>query len=743
MGTAQHHNARQPVDDAVNSAVGNAEPSNALPPEVLSQLASQVTANVLQQLNVTSQDSRLPSQASDHAPPGAPSAATNGATRTPSVHSENSPSLSQRNVYTPPSPYRPQSEAVFTSPTSPTNAIPPMPNRYSPGEDRRVSSPLNLGSQPDEVRGERADRPTAPTGLPAEVTTLEKIWGPLFDGSCATPRLGQFLKGLALHLIEDYEPKFSLVITPSKLQKYYDVTKLSSEVYPWQQVFNDRTSSISRLFREVEAQHHLVQDRADQRPDIPGLTPDGFERWSTLMLLANPDQEFDRLQKALLDMPVCNYDDRKERFPKEMSRRLFPKVSDPTVREKMEKAITTHCNISPLNRWNSGSDAGSQPSHAGAKPHRADSMPASTAPHPSSVHCKGDSTASLSASQPGCAERGRQPYSNTPSEGAIEEEDDMPTPQPIERERKPYSAQPGGGRHYKDINRPSTPPADGRNAGGPASATLGRSSSIASGSGRPTDSSRTQPIPININQQHRQSTSSQGGGGGIGGGMDSYLIPEPANTNSSRHRANSLLSSHHPSGRVMRHRSPSTHIKPGASMSDYRRSEPDSSFGPSSYGAVPSASSSAIDPAESDSRRYRDRDRDRERDHYPATFDRHDAHRPSVYDTSIPRDRDRDRERERERERDRDRERDREPRPRYQSNAGYAADPRAPHYSSDEDYYRPVSAVAVAAPGLRIMPAVGACRVQEEVVEQEEEEEEEDTTDRDTIDDGLSVMDDQ
>lgn len=34
-----------------------------------------------------------------------------------------------------------------------------------------------------------------------ELTTLEKIWGKLFDDGKPTPRLGQFLRGIAVHLV--------------------------------------------------------------------------------------------------------------------------------------------------------------------------------------------------------------------------------------------------------------------------------------------------------------------------------------------------------------------------------------------------------------------------------------------------------------------------------------------------------------------------------------------------------------
>lgn len=34
-----------------------------------------------------------------------------------------------------------------------------------------------------------------------EMTTLERIWGKLFDDGKATKRLGQFLRGIAVHMV--------------------------------------------------------------------------------------------------------------------------------------------------------------------------------------------------------------------------------------------------------------------------------------------------------------------------------------------------------------------------------------------------------------------------------------------------------------------------------------------------------------------------------------------------------------
>ena len=93
------------------------------------------------------------------------------------------------------------------------------------------------------------------------------------------------------------------------------------------------------MYRNLECQHHLVQGSHDARPDIPGLTPIGFERWATLLIQAHPEEEFERLRKAVLEMPISNPDDSKERFPKEISRRLFPDHEDHKVRKRMEDSM--------------------------------------------------------------------------------------------------------------------------------------------------------------------------------------------------------------------------------------------------------------------------------------------------------------------------------------------------------------------------------------------------------------------
>lgn len=105
------------------------------------------------------------------------------------------------------------------------------------------------------------------------------------------------------------------------------------------------------MYRDLECQHHLVQARNDQKPDIPGLTPVGFERWMTLLIQAHPEEEYRRLQKAVLDIPTSN-PDKKERLPKGISRRLFPQSEDRGIREHVEYVIAKHADIQLPERLN-------------------------------------------------------------------------------------------------------------------------------------------------------------------------------------------------------------------------------------------------------------------------------------------------------------------------------------------------------------------------------------------------------
>lgn len=297
--------------------------------------------------------------------------------------------------------------------------------------------------------------------------------------------------------IEDYEPQHSIVITPPKMQSYYEHFKLPNEIYPWSSestvlrlssikvlinvtvIFDDRESSISRMYRDIECQHHLVQERFDERPDIPGLTPVGFERWATLLIRAHPEEEFERLQKTVLDMPISNPDDKKERFPKDISRRLFPGEEDRKVRDRLQRAMAEHAHITIPKATNLD-------------------VPKSTLGETTARQTREAIPPLETASIPSHMERERKPYSSTPQDCAIDET--SPPVHPIERERKPYRVQPGSGRVYEEEARSTVP-----NHGARSNSTAERTRPIPIGSQVPRP--QADPPGPEIHQMPRGSAS--------------------------------------------------------------------------------------------------------------------------------------------------------------------------------------------------------------------------------------------
>src|SRR2546423_12174628 len=93
---ARYQQARQPIDEAVNSAFRGTDNTSVISPELISQITSQITANVIQQLMATN----LPLPA-NITPSG------NNVGGLISSPLPESPRTEHRTVYTPPSPTRP------------------------------------------------------------------------------------------------------------------------------------------------------------------------------------------------------------------------------------------------------------------------------------------------------------------------------------------------------------------------------------------------------------------------------------------------------------------------------------------------------------------------------------------------------------------------------------------------------------------------------------------------------------
>jgi hypothetical protein len=452
-----YHPQPQPIRDAVDRAFGQ-QPPNTLDAAFIAQVTEAVVKN-LQSANL-SQRTPAAQEASQYPPP-------------PSVHSvPQSPTFSSTASlparYTPPSPQRGRNRAGSRSWTSisPVSVFSdaeiiigkdgayhedsrlddrdgdtPKPafgdavigsrlNDSHRGEQNaddlhrveegRASNTLphrrdsrdSVGSMAEAVK-DRAQPPRVPSPL-GEVTTLERIWQPLFDNGAPTVRLSQFLRGIANHIIEDYEPRGSLVITPPKMLRFFEQTKIGNEIYPWHLIFGGGmvSASISVMFRRLKCQHHLVQTQLHEVPNVPGLTPAGFEVFLTCLIQAHPDLEFNRLSNAVRNMPISNADYRTERFPKELSRRLLPAQPNPIAEQCIVASMAHEAYLLQL------------PNSIAMPP------PPSSAPPQQSAF----------------PERERKPYSQ--SSFSAEPNDDLAdVPSALyERERKPYSAKEGTGK---------------------------------------------------------------------------------------------------------------------------------------------------------------------------------------------------------------------------------------------------------------------------------------------------------
>ncbi|KAI1136594.1 hypothetical protein F5Y05DRAFT_420020 [Hypoxylon sp. FL0543] len=169
-------------------------------------------------------------------------------------------------------------------------------------------------------------------------------WGVLFDEKgYATIRNGQFLKGVAKHVINDLAPSSNnLVVTPEKLSVLYSKYRLDSEIYPFTEVFNSRARDahdrLADFFTDLDCQYHLVQPDSNSRPRVPALTPIGFAQFLTTCILAHPDEEFRRLDKIVSDVQLVA-DGEPEKLPRQLLRSDFPVRHDPKSRKVLAAAL--------------------------------------------------------------------------------------------------------------------------------------------------------------------------------------------------------------------------------------------------------------------------------------------------------------------------------------------------------------------------------------------------------------------
>lgn len=220
---------QQPLKNAIGNAFEKSPAASVVDPELIAQITAEVKKSVLDEIKMSvGAGATQPQPVHPYVPPSPASTSASGP---------------PRDVYTPPSPKN--MEMPFH---------PPPPQVQDPFIDANDDTPTPRCERPAPVhvaRDQSLHRPAPTTRMASDdYSPIERMWQRLFDAEGQPlPRLGQFLRGLALHLVcsticsfriitdllqvEDYEPKNSLVISPSKMLKFYTAVSIHDEIYPW------------------------------------------------------------------------------------------------------------------------------------------------------------------------------------------------------------------------------------------------------------------------------------------------------------------------------------------------------------------------------------------------------------------------------------------------------------------------------------------------------------------------------
>jgi hypothetical protein len=191
----------QPIYNAVNKAFDNSSAANQLPDEVIQQITEQVRSQVINSLKAEGIAGPVP-PASAPPYPQQPSAFSIPPPQSfpaqpsfPPPPQSPSTSNNSRPIHTPPSPTRRSSNG-----SSLPDVLTQDPQFGESGNMAKedLSSRYGDRSHKDDFRRPSPSR----AKTDEDETVVEKMWQPLFDANGdATPRLGQFLRGLALHLV--------------------------------------------------------------------------------------------------------------------------------------------------------------------------------------------------------------------------------------------------------------------------------------------------------------------------------------------------------------------------------------------------------------------------------------------------------------------------------------------------------------------------------------------------------------
>lgn len=179
--------SQAPLKNAIGHAFEKSDAARVVDPNLIAEITEQVKKSVLEEIKMSVAASATQAQPVHVTPQYVP----------PSPAST-SASVPPRDVYTPPSPKHHE----FSSQESPS----PDPLARDPLLDGNhdTPTPRHGRSAPIDIPSERPAARPAPAARMAteDYTPIEKMWQRLFDvDGQPLPRLGEFLRGLALHLV--------------------------------------------------------------------------------------------------------------------------------------------------------------------------------------------------------------------------------------------------------------------------------------------------------------------------------------------------------------------------------------------------------------------------------------------------------------------------------------------------------------------------------------------------------------
>lgn len=179
--------SQQPLKNAIGNAFEKSDAARVVDPNLIAQITEQVKKSVLEEIKLSvaaSATQAQPVHVTPHYVPPSPNSTTE--------------SIPPRDIYTPPSP----KHTEFSSRASPS----PDPLTRDPLLDGNhdTPTPRHPRGAPVEIPNELPSARPAPAARMAtdDYTPIEKMWQRLFDpDGQPLPRLGEFLRGLALHLV--------------------------------------------------------------------------------------------------------------------------------------------------------------------------------------------------------------------------------------------------------------------------------------------------------------------------------------------------------------------------------------------------------------------------------------------------------------------------------------------------------------------------------------------------------------